>query len=180
MGEAHLLHVGNQIGGDIPIAEKFAFASTPPGTQVALVDVHGPAVERVRGAERKPVVVAPLKAGVQIVNFGGHVGTGGSVEAIGIALAYEAAAVRLMYGVLVGVVAVQAGEERLPDATLYPGHRGGLQVPVVEIANDGDLGSVGGPNPEQVALGTAFILGRMGAETLPGVGRTAFRERFKL
>ena len=44
MGEAHLLHVGYQVGGDIPVAEELPLAGAPPGAQVALVDVHGPAV----------------------------------------------------------------------------------------------------------------------------------------
>ena len=180
MGEAHLLHVGHQVGGDIPVAEELPLAGAPPGAQVALVDVHGPAVGGIFGPEREPVPVAPLVAGVQIVQLAGHVGPGGGVEAIGVGLAHEAAAVRLMYGVLVGVVAVQAGDEGLPDAPLHLGHGGGLQVPVVEVANDGDLGGVGGPDPEQVAVHVVFILGGMGAEAPPGVGGAALGKGLKL
>lgn len=180
MGKAHFLYIGHQIAGDVPVAEKFPLAGAPPGAQVALIDVHGPAVGRIFGPEGKPVPVAPLVAGVQVVEFGGHVRPGGGVEAVGVALAHEAAAVRLMYGVLVGVVAVQAGDEGLPDAPLHLGHGGGLQVPVVEVADDGDLGGVGGPDPEQVAVHVVFIPGGMGAEAPPGVGRAALGEGFKL
>ena len=44
MGEAHLLDVWGQVGRDIPVAEELPLAGAPPGAQVALVDVHGPAV----------------------------------------------------------------------------------------------------------------------------------------
>ena len=101
------------------------------------------------------------------------------MEAVGVALAHEAAAVRLMYGVLVGVVAVQAGDEGLPDAPLHTLHGGGLQVPVVEVADDRDLWGVGRPHPEEIALRAAPVLRRMGAEALPGVGGAALRKGLK-
>ncbi len=180
VGKAHLLHVGHQIAGDVPVAEELALAGAPPGAQVALVDVHGPAVGRVLGPESEPVPVAPLIARVKIIDFAGHVGPGGGMEAVGVAFAHEAAAIRLMYSVLVGVVAVQAGDEDLPDTPLYLGQRGGLQIPVVEVADEGDLGGVGGPDPEEIALGAVFIPGGMGTEAPPGVGGAAFCKGLKL
>ena len=85
-----------------------------------------------------------------------------------------------MYGVLISVVTLKAGNERLPDAPLHLGHGGGLQVPAVKIADDGDLGRIGSPNPEQIAFHVVLILGRMGAETLPGVGGAALGKGLKL
>ena len=106
MGEAQLLYIGHQIGGDVPIGEELPLAGAAPGAQMALVDVHGAAVGRVLGPVLQPGLVVPLVAGaVQIVDFGGDIGAGLGVEGIGIRLA-DVAAVLGMDGVLIGVVAL--------------------------------------------------------------------------
>ena len=85
-----------------------------------------------------------------------------------------------MYGVLVGVVALQAGDKGLPDAPLHLLHGGGLQVPAVEVADDGDLWGVGGPDPKEISLRAGLVLGGMGTEAPPGVGGAALGKCLQL
>ena len=179
MGKAHLLHVGNQIGGDVPVAEKFSFAGAPPRTQMALINIHWAAVGGILGAVVHPVLISPLIASVQIINFGGYVGPGGGVEAVGIGFAHKGA-VLPMYGVLIGVITIETGDKSLPNAAFYPLHGGGFQVPTIEITDDGYLGGVGSPDTEEIPLGSIGSLGGVGAETLPRMGGPALRKGFQL
>ena len=139
---------------------------------MALVDVHGGGVRHLLGPVVHPRLVAPLVAGVQVVDLRGDIGPGGGMKGEGVGLAHIGA-VGLEDGVLIGVVPLKAGDEDLPDAALDLFHGSGLEVPVVEVTDEGDLGGVGRPDPEEVALGPVLSLGGVGAEAAPGVGGVA-------
>ena len=173
MGEPHLLYIGYQIGGDIPIAEELPLAGAPPGAQVTFINIHRAGIGDIFGPILQPGLVAPL-VGVlpQIIDLGRHIGPGSGVEAVRIGFAHEGA-VLFMYGILIGVIAAQPWDKRLPDAALQLSHGGGFQVPAVEVADDGDLRGVGGPHPEQIALSAGLVLRWVGAETPPRMGGTS-------
>ena len=99
---------------------------------MALVDVHGGGVRYLLGPAVHPRLVAPGIAGVQIVDLRGDIRPGGGVEGEGVGLAHIGA-VGLENGILIGIVALEAGDEDLPDAALDLLHGGGLEVPVVEV-----------------------------------------------
>ena len=146
---------------------------------MALVDVHGGGVRYLLGPAVHPRLVAPGVAGVQVVNFRGDIRPGGGVEGEGVGLAHIGA-VGLEDGILIGIVALEAGDEDLPDAALDLLHGGGLEVPVVEVTDEGDLGGIGGPDPEEIALGPVLCFGGVGAEAAPGMGGVAVGKGLEL
>ena len=63
VGEAHLLHVGHELGGHLAIGEQPPLRRTAPAAQMHLVDRHRPLQPPVlRGARRHPRLVPPRVA----------------------------------------------------------------------------------------------------------------------
>ena len=149
MGEAQLLHIGDQIGGQIPVAEELPFPRAAPGAQVTFIDVHRAAVGGVFGPIVQPGPVPPLVTG-EVVKLGGGAWASLCVEGKGVSLAGQAAILG-MYCIFIRVILLKAGDEPLPDAALNRGQRVGVGVPVVEITKDTHLLGVGGPDSEIVA-----------------------------
>ena len=174
MGEAQLLHIGDQIGGQIPVAEELPFPRAAPGAQVTFIDVHRAAVGGVFGPIVQPGPVPPLVTG-EVVKLGGGAWASLCVEGKGVSLAGQAAILG-MYCIFIRVILLKAGDEPLPDAALNRGQRVGVGVPVVEITKDTHLLGVGGPDSEIVAGDTVLLAG-MGAEALPGMGAVSITER---
>ena len=173
MGIAHLLDVGNQKVGDVPVGEEAPLPGAAPGAQMDLVNIHGPVVGRVFLAVGKPLVVPPAVAG-QVAEDRSGVGAQLGTEGIGIGLA-DVMVVGGPDGVLIGITRNKAGEEPLPDAPLYPRQRVRPGIPPVKWAEDGHLLCVGRPDPEKEA-GLPLLLMGVGPEMLPGSGGTAFRK----
>ena len=179
MSKAHLLQIRDQVAGDIPVGEEFSLAGAPPGAQVALINIHGVGIGTVLGPPGHPVPVAPLIARVQVVDLGGDVGPCLGVEGIGISLP-DVGSLPGVDSVLVGIIALDAGDKDLPDAPFCFFHGGGIQIPAVEIPDQRDPGGVGGPDPEQIALRSVLRPGGVGAKAAPGVGGAPFGEGFQL
>ncbi len=172
MGEAHLLQIGHQIAGDIPVGEELSLAGAPPGAQVALINIHGIGIGTVLGPVGHPVPVPPLIACVQVIDLGGDIGAGLGVEGVGVSLS-NVGPIPGVDGVLVGIIAFHTGNKDLPDAPLRFLHGGGIQIPAVEITDQSNFRGVGSPDPEQVPLRPVLSLGGVGAEAAPGMGGAA-------
>ena len=164
VGEAHLLHVAGQLLCHVAVGEELALQRAPPGAEVDLVDVGGVVVDGGAGPPLKPGSVAPLVAR-QVIELGGGAGTGLGVEGVGVGL-QTYLAVRGGDGVLINVVLLHPVHMDLPDAVAQGEHGGGLVIPAVEVAHQGNGLGVGGPDPE----GPTLLFG-VGAQVLVGVYR---------
>ena len=93
-----------------------------------------------------PIVVAPLVV-IQVGHDRGGFGAHFLLESVGIALF-----VNVPFPVFdlefVGISCFHAGDEQIPNAAVHFPHLVLAAVPVVEIAQDGNITRVGGPNGE--------------------------------
>ena len=130
-----------------------------------LIDIQRPVVDRVLLPVVHPGLVVPPEA-PQLVELGGVPGPGLGVEGVGIGL-HEGAAVPGADGIFIDVVALQTGDEALPQSAAHGGEGVGLLVPAVEVSHHGDPLGVGRPDPEDIALLAVPLLG-VSAHELPG------------
>ena len=174
MGVAHLLDVGHQIAGCVPVGEELTLSGAAPGPQMTFVDVHGPVVRRVFGSVVHPAGIPPGVL-IQLIDLGGVPRTGLGVEGVWIGLGRHGS-VGGVDDVFVCIIALQAGQEALPDAALQFFQRGSVFVPSVKITKDTDLPGVGRPDPEEVALLSVLLAG-VRAEAAPGMAASALGKR---
>ena len=90
-----------------------------------------------------------------------------AVEGVGVGLELLVAGEARAHVVLVGRSLAQAGDENLPDAAIAAAHGMAADVPVVELAGDGDAFGVGRPHGEAHA-GDAIGRVDVRAEGVPG------------
>ena len=165
VGEAHLLDVGHQVLGYVPVREELPLPRPAPGAQVDLIDVEGLLVDRVLLPPVQPAPVPPCIA-AQLIELGGGTGPGLGVEGIGIGFEQHPA-VRRLHGVLVEVVLPEPGDKALPDAPLQRFHGVAPGNPLVEIAHHRHGRRVGRPDPEHMSR-PPLALRRVGAHVFPG------------
>ena len=177
VGVAHLLHIGDQVVGGVPVGEKLPLAGAPPGAQMALIDVHGPAVRGILGPVLQPVLVPPGVL-VQLIDLGGVARTGLCMEGVGIGLGHHLA-VGALDGILIGIIALQAGNKSLPDPALHLFQGSGGLIPSVEVSEDAHLFGIGRPHPEGAATLPVHLIG-VGPKTPPCVAAAPLREGFQL
>ena len=96
------------------------------------------------------------------------------MEAVGVHLA-GVAAVLVVDGILVRIIALESGDEALPDAALQALQGMGFRIPVVKGAKDTQLFGVWRPDPEQVAV-HAVLPDGVRAEAAPRVAASPFTE----
>ena len=166
-GVAHVLHVGRQLAGHIPVVQKIAVFMLPPGAQVHLIDVQRLVVHRLLGFPEG--LIRPRKM-LDVIKLAGGAGAGLRVEAVGVRLVAESA-VRAGDGVFIAGVDRQIRHKALPELPLG-GQGRFLRVPAVEVPHHGDGLGPGGPDVEPPAV-DALFRGGMGAEEPPAVRQTA-------
>ena len=170
--EAHLLDVGDQLVGQLAVAQALT-----PRTRVDLVDGHGAGVRVAVLAGRHPLVVGPL---VEVVGDDRGRGRGnlrGASQRVGLLEPVAAGTLDLE---LVAHADADAGDENLPDAggTQRP-HGGSHAVPEVELADDAHGARVGGPHGEGGTGGFAQLVSvglHMGTEDVPQILMAALRD----
>ena len=62
VGKPHFFHIGDQIGRNIPVAQKLIIPGAPPGPQMDLIDIQRLLIDGVFSPPLEPVLVAPLIA----------------------------------------------------------------------------------------------------------------------
>ncbi len=149
VGEAHVLDVGGQLGGELTVGERpVALLGAPaPRRQVQLVDGEGP-VEPVPGvAPSHPLAVTP-----PVAALGHHARRprrllGGEGERVGALAEVPLGGEDLE---LVALPGTDAGHEQLPDPRRAERpHRVGAAVPAVDVAHHPDRAGVGSPHRER-------------------------------
>ena len=170
MGKAHLLHIGHQVVGDAPVGEEFPLPGPPPGAQVDLINIQRPVVDGILFPVVQPGLVVPLVS-PQLIELGGRTRPGLGVEGVGVGFEQHPAVLGLDR-IFVGVIALEAGDEALPQAAPQGGHGVESMLPAVEVPHHRDLLGMGSPHPEDISPGPVPLLG-VGAHELPGPdGRT--------
>ena len=159
VGVSHLLDVGNEVVGQLPVRQvRPPLALLPlPGAEVDLVHGHGSLEDASSRAALQPGRVPPLVAfdgaddrsrprrelepEAERVGLGEHLPRAPGADLV-----------------LVDLLLDDAGEEDLPDPGLSPvAHRVHAAVPMVEIADDGDALRVGRPHRERRAPDPADV-----------------------
>ena len=125
--EAHLLHIGGQRQGQVPVIEHVPIFMGAPGAQMDLVDVQGGVVNGLLAPGLLPGAVVPLEV-LQAVELAGGAGAGLGVEGVGVGL-QMGRAVGAGDGKFVGVIDVSAGNKAFPDALGDLLHRMGGRIP---------------------------------------------------
>ena len=152
VGEAHLLDVGDQLVGQLAVAQTLT-----PGARVDLVDGHGAVVDVAVTARLHPLLVGPLVEVVGDDRCRGRGNLGGAGQRVGLLEPVAAGALDLK---LVAGADADLGNEDLPHAGRTQRTHGGLgAVPVVELADDAHGAGVGGPHGEGGAGGLAQLVG---------------------
>ena len=163
--KAHLLDVGDQLVGQLAVAQALT-----PRARVDLVDGHGAGVDVAILARLHPLLVPP---GVEVV--GDHRGRGGrnlrgARERIGL---LEPVATRPLDLELVARPHGDVGNEDLPHARgSQRTHRRRGAIPVVKLADNAHRARVGRPHGKGGAGGLAQLVGvscHVRAENLPQV-----------
>ena len=150
--EAHLLDVGDQLVGQLTVAQALT-----PGARVDLVDRHGSGVDVAVLAGGHPLLVGPLVEVVGDDRGSGRGNLGGAGQRVGLLEPVAAGALDLK---LVARTHADLGDEDLPHAGRTQRTHGGLRaVPVVEFADDAHGTGVGGPHGESGTGGLAELVG---------------------
>jgi len=165
VGEAHLLDIGHQVLGYVPVREELPLPRPAPGPQVDLIDVEGLLVDRIFLPPVQPAPVPPLIAS-QFIELGGGTGPGLSVKGVRIGLEQHPA-VRRLHGVLVEVVLPEPGNKALPDAPLHLLQGVAAGDPLVEIAHHRHGRRMGRPDPKDMSR-LPLALRCVGAHVFPG------------
>ena len=150
--EAHLLDVGDQLVGQLTVAQALA-----PRARVDLVNRHGAGVDVAVLAGGHPLLVGPLVEVVGDDRGGGRGDLGGAGQRVGLLEPVAAGALDLE---LVARTHADLGNEELPHAGRTQRTHGGLRaVPVVEFADDAHGAGVGGPHGKGGTGGLAELVG---------------------
>ena len=141
VGVAHVLDVGKELVGQLPVAETLL-----PAAQVALVDVHRARVGVLEARKIGPVLPG---IGVRIVDQGGGA-LGLHHAAVGVRL-HDDGAVGAGHHVFILLIGLGVVDNGFPQPVRPP--PGGVLgvAPAVEIAGHGDEAGVGRPDHEAVA-----------------------------
>ena len=144
MGESHVLHVGGELAGQLPVRQP-----GPPGPEVHLVDGHRAAQRLPRRAGGEPFVIGP--GVVRLVDDGR--GGGRHLRERGHRVGLiPPGAVGPADGELVPGAGRDPGYEQLPDArTAERPHGMGSALPEVEVADEPDAARVRRPDGERGA-----------------------------
>ncbi len=166
MGEAHIVHVVDQLARRLDIADAAVVGLALPRPQVDLVDRDGRGAAVAALARLDPVVVGPAVAG----DVAHHAGIGRRVlraEAHRVGLERQDLSVGADQLVLVGCGLAQFGDEDLPNTGgAAAAHDVAPPVPQVEVADHRNPLRVGCPDREMRPL-RAFVLHHVRAENLP-------------
>ena len=170
--EAHLLDVGDQLVGQLAVAQALT-----PRTRVDLVDGHGAGVGVAVLAGRHPLVVGPL---VEVVGDDRGRSRGnlrGASQRVGLLEPVAAGTLDLE---LVAHADADVGDENLPDAGgAQRTHGGSHAIPEVELADDAHSAGVGGPHGEGGTGGLTQFVGvglHVGTQDVPQVLVAALRD----
>ena len=164
MGVAHLLHIGSQPLGGLPVVVELGACDglprlvhcqllADPGAQVHLVDVHGLVLGVRFSPLLHPRLVLPLIA-VNVPDHGGGIGPKLRIVGIGIRLQHGLPVPRLDL-ILVDIPLLEARNKQLENAGVVPAHLPHLMappIPLVEIANHADPHGAGRPHGKIHAL----------------------------
>ena len=172
VGVSHLLDVGNEIVGQLPVRQvRPPLALLPlPGAEVDLVDRHGGFEDVSPRPFLHPRRVAPLVT-VNGADDRPRPRRELEPEAERVGLCQQFARAPGADLIFVDLLLDDAGEEDLPDPGLSPvAHRVHAAVPMVEIADDGDALRVGRPHRERRAPDPADVDddGSPASRTAPG------------
>ena len=165
VGVAHLLDIGHQLVGQLPVGIEVPVLMALPRAHVHLVDIDGRGVRQVLAAPVHPAAVVPFVAG-KIEGLGGVGRPGLGVESVGVSLVQELAVLRVDR-ILIRIVLLHAGNKALPYACFIPLHDIRIPTPAVELAHDGDLDGVRRQYRKVVTFLSIAGL-RMGAHKLVG------------
>ena len=162
VGEAELLHVGDETIGELPVGEPGAVLPAHPGPEVDLVDGEGALEGLPRPALLHPRLVVP-RVGVEIHDPRRHPGAELEPEPhrVGAQVHRPGGAAELVPVVVAGA---EAGDEELPDpGRAEAAHHVDAPVPPVPVAHHAHPRRVGGPHREPGAGHAAHRL-HVGAE----------------
>ena len=177
MGEAEIGDIGNQLVGQLAIAQIAAVLGevAAPRAEMHLVDRDRRFAVVALPPRRHPGAVLPRMAGRRRDDRGGARRRLGPLG-MGVGLQRQERAIGAEQLVFIEVAGAEAGHEDLPEpAGMALAHRHAPAVPVVEIADHADPAGVGRPDREGNPK-DAVMLNRMGAELLIAGEVVAFGE----
>ena len=162
MGISHLLHVRDQLIGELFIGKRIAVGELSPGTGMDLVNIHRIGIVGMLCLILIPGIVVPLIA-VQTVKFGRVGGAGLIMISVGIRFHQHFAILR-GNSIAVNVIFLDLVRDKtLPDPAFRNSlHRIFLFIPAVELTDHGYLSRVWGPGTKNNAL-FPILLQLMGA-----------------
>ena len=164
--EAHLAHIGHELGSEFAVGEHPAIRMAPPRPRVHFVDADGRVPAMARGARAHPLGVTPgVAAGLA---HNGGIGTGALQKAgIRIGFEWQRFAIERADRELVVLARAHARHEDLPETGLPMRSHGVCgQIPAVEVPDHGHAGGLGRPDHEEHA-GHAVDLAQVCAKELP-------------
>ena len=163
MGEAEIGDIGDELAGEVVIAQELAVRAALPGAEMRLVDRHRRAARIALGAGLQIGGVRPLDV-ERPGDHGCRIGPQLRLEGHRIGLERLQIAVGADDLVLVDGADRQVGDEDLVDAGVGPPpHQMAAAVPLVEVADHRDALGVGRPHREMHA-GHPLVHDGMGAE----------------
>ena len=157
MGISHLLHIGCQLFGNLPVIIKFGACNrisllvhgnifAHPGAQMHLIDIHGLVLCIGLCPARHPLLILPLVT-ADIPDNRSRVGAQLRVIGIGIRLQHGLAMARLDF-ILIDISLLQPGDKQFKNAGVVPAHSAHLvtpSVPLVKISYHADAHGTGCP-----------------------------------
>ena len=163
MGVAHVLAVLDQFLGDLPVNRLLA-GQVLPGTDVYFIHAHGLLHELALSALFHVVLVGPAGTAAG-KDLGGRLLIGLAPGGKGVGLQHLAA-VGPVDAVFIQCAVLQALHKADPHAAFHRLHGGGVPVPVVEVANQGDPAGIGGPDHKAVHFDACDIVAAKGKPCL--------------
>ena len=162
VGEAEVLHVGDQVGGQLVPRPGAAVVVAAPRREVQLVDAHRGADRRGVGTGGHPLLVAPGVVGGEDLRGGARGGLGPLRQRVGL---LAPVAVLAQDRELVRRPRPHAGHEQLPHAggPELP-HRVGAAVPGVGVAGQPDPAGRRRPHREGGAVDRPTVRALVGAD----------------
>ena len=156
MSISHVLHIGNQLIGSLPVGEIAAVIMPLPGPQMNFIDIHGRSV----GVHGRPVfeifIVRPKAGHVRVCQPGSHLPDFillGRLRRKTIRIGLiDQAAVLCCDGILVAVTAASIFTDAFPDLGIVCQRmqRGAARIPIIEITCNSHSLCVRRPDTEQV------------------------------
>ena len=163
MGIAHVLAISDQLLSDLPV-DRLLAGQVLPGADMQLIHAHGLLHELALRALFHIVLVGPAAAAAGKYP-GGRLLIGLAPGGKGVGLQHLAA-VGSVDAVFIQCAVLQALHKADPHAAFHRLHGGGVPVPVVEVAHQGDPAGVGGPDHKAVHFDPCDIVAAKGKPCL--------------